>query len=246
MTNEHLEPHLRLTSQEVKENWQQGDYSASGYLYHLLKALKRESWSFRIESVTDFCKTWEISEASFYRAKAKLITQGRLSEKILGKIELKLTKKVVTLNSESQALNSESQALNSESQALNSESQALNSENFAGVKPLHNNGFEISPDLYSDLFRSITDLSQAERESFEHFCLLRVEELPIKPTLPKAWIQKHLNELYSQWHSKQFSSSAAPVDPDCVLPADYKPKPLPGIRTNSIDERTIAVQGVAV
>lgn len=88
-----------------------------------------------------------------------------------------------------------------------------------------------------------------ERENFLTFGRLKAQSLPEPPTCPDAWINKSfgwLEQLYSQEHDKQFSSSAAPVDPDCVLPPGWTPRPLSDIRTNSIDGETYTVQGVAI
>jgi len=93
-------PHARLTAEHVKQNWLAGDYTASGYLFNLLKALKKDGWHLGIDDVDTFCLDWEISRRSFYRAKAKLILQGRIEEKIIGKVEIWICSnpKVVFLN----------------------------------------------------------------------------------------------------------------------------------------------------
>ncbi|WP_416667911.1 hypothetical protein [Egbenema bharatensis] len=85
----HRKPgHKRLTPEQVKQHWKLGDYTASGYLIHLLGALKRDGWVVDIPNVAEFCQLWEIGERRFYRAKAKLIEQGRLGERIKGRLKL--------------------------------------------------------------------------------------------------------------------------------------------------------------
>jgi hypothetical protein len=98
----HRKPgHKRLTPEQVKQHWKLGDYTASGYLIHLLGALKRDGWVVDIPNVAEFCQLWEIGERRFYRAKAKLIEQGRLGERIKGRLKLWIitdTDKVVRMD----------------------------------------------------------------------------------------------------------------------------------------------------
>ncbi|AFW97232.1 hypothetical protein ANA_P10064 (plasmid) [Anabaena sp. 90] len=51
-------------------------------------------------------------------------------------------------------------------------------------------------------------LSFLERESFEKFALDKVNKLPNPPTLPHKWIEKHWEELRSQWEKSQGKVSA--------------------------------------
>ena len=81
-------PHLRLTPAEVKALWQQKCFAAKGYLYLLVLAHRRVEWGWRIENVSEFCKAWDIPRRTFYKAKAALITDGLLSEDIIGALEL--------------------------------------------------------------------------------------------------------------------------------------------------------------
>jgi hypothetical protein len=81
-------PHLRLSAEQIKAKWLIGDYTAQGYLFDLLKSSRKDGWHFAIDDVDAFCEEWQISRRSFYRAKAKLILQGRIEEKIVGRLEL--------------------------------------------------------------------------------------------------------------------------------------------------------------
>lgn len=81
-------PHLRLSAEQIKAKWLIGDYTAQGYLFDLLKSSRKDGWHFAIDDVDAFCEEWQISRRSFYRAKAKLILQGRIEEKIIGRLEL--------------------------------------------------------------------------------------------------------------------------------------------------------------
>ncbi|MBD2406613.1 hypothetical protein H6G63_20745 [Leptolyngbya sp. FACHB-402] len=87
------EPHARLTSQQVFKNWtKEGKkyYTPTGYLYHLLLALRKEGWWYRIDNITEFCDRWKIKRRTFYDAKAALIADGVLEENILGAVELRI------------------------------------------------------------------------------------------------------------------------------------------------------------
>ena len=84
------QPHLRLTPEQVLENWRQRFYTPPGYLYHLILALRREGWWYRINNVAQFCRDWEINRRTFYRAKAELITRGLLEEHIIGSLDLRV------------------------------------------------------------------------------------------------------------------------------------------------------------
>jgi hypothetical protein len=81
-------PHARFTAEQIKAKWLVGDYTAQGYLFDLIKSSRKDGWHFAIDDVDAFCEEWQISRRSFYRAKARLILQGRIEEKIVGRVEL--------------------------------------------------------------------------------------------------------------------------------------------------------------
>jgi hypothetical protein len=85
-----VQPHLRLTPEQVLENWQNRLYTPAGYLYHLILALRREGWWYRIENVSLFCRQWKINRRTFYRAKAELVVLGLLEENITGAVDLRV------------------------------------------------------------------------------------------------------------------------------------------------------------
>ena len=87
---EKISSHLRLTPEEVLENWRNHFYTPAGYLYHLILALRREGWWFRIDNVSKFCRKWELNRRTFYRVKAELIVLGKLEENITGSIDLRI------------------------------------------------------------------------------------------------------------------------------------------------------------
>lgn len=77
-----------MTPEEIKADWLEGLYTPSGYLYALIKALGADleiyclGSDLTIRTAKAFCERWEISQAAFYRAKAKLISQGRINKNL--------------------------------------------------------------------------------------------------------------------------------------------------------------------
>jgi hypothetical protein len=88
--NQGTPPHIRLTCDDIFENWKAGLYTPAGYLYHLIMAARKVGWWLRINSVRQFCDQWQIHERAFYRAKAKLIASGQLEERIIDSVEIRV------------------------------------------------------------------------------------------------------------------------------------------------------------
>jgi len=53
-----------------------------------VRALRKDGWKLKIDSVESFCQEWVITRSSFYRAKAKLISLHLIQEEIQGPLEL--------------------------------------------------------------------------------------------------------------------------------------------------------------
>jgi hypothetical protein len=238
-------PHKRLTAEQVKQGWLLGDYTASGYLFHLIGALRRDGWQLLITDVDAFCEKWEISRASFYRAKAKLVLQGRIGEEIQGKLKLWVQQSSEVLPfekySDCGSLNSETANLNFENLSLNSETANLTSETAIDPKPASNGYPDNSPDL---LIRSSTDLSQShppndnpEREvlndkgkpikTFRDWLLRRANELPTKPALITKWVNTQAQdpdvqeEFLKFYKGSKITHVPLPVEP----PQNFQPEP---------------------
>ena len=79
-----------MTAEEIREAWRLGDYTSSGYLYHLICALRRDGRLRQNDTVSEFCREWEMNRRSFYKAKAKLIDQGRLEAQPAYQIALRV------------------------------------------------------------------------------------------------------------------------------------------------------------
>ncbi|MBE9068716.1 hypothetical protein IQ260_18885 [Leptolyngbya cf. ectocarpi LEGE 11479] len=80
--------HEGLTLANIKQGWEAGYYTPRGYLYHLILAYQASGSALRIESVAAFCRDWNISRSRFYKAKAALVRDGLLEEKIIGAVGL--------------------------------------------------------------------------------------------------------------------------------------------------------------
>lgn len=180
-TKSSQQPHERLSAEQVKECWLLGDYTASGYLFHLFKSMKRDGWEIDIDDpdnhdptltpVQKFCQKWAIAERRFYRAKAKLIAEGRLTEKIIGKLRVKLTEKVVSLATDNLTVChdtavSETDNLISPTVTNVSDSDKTVSPSVANVsgivpKPLQQNNSSDSPDP-DQIFTDLHHLSLSE------------------------------------------------------------------------------------
>ncbi len=83
-------PHLRLTPEQIKADWLLGGlYTPAGYLYNLIRSLRKDGWWYRVTNVTQFCREWAINRRTFYAAKANLISRKLLEENILGGVDLR-------------------------------------------------------------------------------------------------------------------------------------------------------------
>lgn len=146
-----IAPHSRRTADQVRHNWRLGDYTPHGYLFSLLESLKASGLPIAIDSVDEFCKEWEINRRAFYRAKAKLITQGRLEEKIIGRVVLKLASKITNIGSDnfdpdSDSLDQANDNFDSTSDSfVTADTQLVTATPF---KPSNSSPSEPPPDLY--------------------------------------------------------------------------------------------------
>jgi hypothetical protein len=214
-------PHKRLTAEQVKQHWLLGDYSASGYLIHLLSAFKRDGWIIEIANVSTFCQEWQIGERRFYRAKAKLIEQGRLGERIKGNLQLWLiTDRVVPIDSElplddldsqtdnfvsltdeivSEADEAVSVADSSDRSTDSSDSVTDSSDSATPFNSLLDKGSSDSPDLSQISIISSSSLSlshppsASEREAEADPELFDTTGQPIAPF--REWLEKQSQKL---------------------------------------------------
>ncbi|NJO85310.1 MAG: hypothetical protein HC818_00095 [Synechococcaceae cyanobacterium RM1_1_27] len=83
--------HYRVFAQDLKEQYQKGFLTASGYLFFLIKSLRKDGWKLVIGSIDQFCKEWGFARRTFYRAKAQLLGEGMIDFQIEGTISLWVT-----------------------------------------------------------------------------------------------------------------------------------------------------------
>ena len=147
------QPHLRLTPEEVLENWRKHFYTPAGYLYHLILALRREGWWYRIENVSLFCRRWELNRRTFYRVKAELIVLGMLEENISGTIDIRI-----------RGVSQFDSPVSPESQGVSPGSQGVSHGSHLSLETGSGQGFPDPTDLSQIFSRSD---QERERESSE-------------------------------------------------------------------------------
>ena len=79
---------MNLSPDNLKQLWEAEHYTPKGYLYHLLLAHRPPGEPWKIDSVSDFCQRWNLTERQFYKAKAALIADDLIDETINEGIEL--------------------------------------------------------------------------------------------------------------------------------------------------------------
>ena len=91
-------PYYRLNAQTLRQDYELGLITATGYLYYIVKVSRKDGWLFAIDDVTTFCKEWGLKRATFYDAKAKCVTLGLLKETIKGRVILQAETPIVPIN----------------------------------------------------------------------------------------------------------------------------------------------------
>jgi len=126
--------------------------------------------------------------------------------------------------SESQSEKSESQSEKSESQSEKSESQSEKSE-FKKLKPLPAQVSKTPQTLqtYSDLLHT---LPEGQRESFEKFCLKKIQECSFKIGSRNGWLNKHGAEYLEEFKE---TYSYALANPEVIPPKKALPFDIPDI-----------------
>lgn len=201
------EPHARLTLEEVKDLWRSGALRASGYLYLIIKAQRRNGWRFRIQSINEFCKEFEIGRPTFYKAKAKLIHEGKMQEDISGTVDLWIPSNdydisvldPVSPNGDTDtvtvSLNVDSVSPNGDSESPIGDSQSPNGDN----DPIKSFDFIESWRSY----RSLTDLLQIslsqEQESEIENLIKFVASCNPGVRSPRPYSRKALDSDFHHW-----------------------------------------------
>jgi hypothetical protein len=208
------QPHLRRTIDQVKEKWRLGDYTPSGYLVELFSAMKAEGFAIVIRNVQAFCEEWGLSRRTFFRAKATLVSQGRLDEEIQGTLIVRL----IPINSEhlyDDKVGTDGARSGTHDDKVGTDGARSGTHDdkvgtTTPANPTPESRFEDSPDLYSDL-KQITNNSLSQpthpperefeksfskeiEEEFREWLTKKAHQLPYKPTLVHQWVNKQMKQ----------------------------------------------------
>jgi hypothetical protein len=88
-------PHYRMTPEMAQWEFQQGMSTVKGYLYHLIKASRKDGHRFRIKNVRAFCKEQDFSPSAYYKAIAELKADGLIEFEVHGSMDLWIPEKVI-------------------------------------------------------------------------------------------------------------------------------------------------------
>jgi hypothetical protein len=89
--------HLRLKLDQIKRDYSDGLLTASGLLYYAIGVMRAPGQEL-VLTVAQWLELTGLKERTFYKAKAKLVAQGKLAEKVEGFITLKYESSVVDLS----------------------------------------------------------------------------------------------------------------------------------------------------
>jgi hypothetical protein len=212
------EPHLRRTVTQVKEKWLLGDYTPSGYLVELFSAMKAEGLPIVIQHVQAFCDEWEISRRTFFRAKATLVTQGRLDEEIRGTLIVRLIpNNSDQLSGDKVGTDGARSGTHDDKVGTDGARSGTHDDKVGTATPSNpnqENRFDDSPDLYSDLDQisnnslslpthhpereldnfSSEELEEGTEEEFRQWLMRKAHQMPYKPTLIHQWVRKQMEK----------------------------------------------------
>lgn len=199
------EQFYKMTIEKALEGYSQGLLTTTGLIHLYFEIKLKYGWKGRYKPA-NIIEELGISKPAFYKAIAKLQTLGMISIEIHGEITVTNTNPdseqspiVETVSNRRKQSPIVDKNLQSETKISNQRQDSTIVEN-EGSKPLPGKDSSPSSDLYSDSYQIfIKSLSDWERENFENFCLEKANELPKRPSLPKAWIKKHWEDLKAKW-----------------------------------------------
>jgi hypothetical protein len=179
---------------------------------------EQEPWGDRYKELDplDIMRKCGISKATYYRAKAKLQELG-LFDFQESKVSFRNLTGISTIKQEAQksgsSLKNETADLKMRQEPQKRENQLLESPPCMASKALQ---------TFSDLLKT---LSEGMRESFEKFCLKKIQECSFKIGSRKAWLNKHGAD-YLQEFKETYSYALA--NPE-VIPPKAVPFDVPDI-----------------
>ena len=179
---------------------------------------EQDPWGDRYKELDplDIMRECGISKATYYRAKAKLQQLG-LFDFQESKVNFRNLTGISTIKQETQK---SEPSLKNETADLEMRPEPQKREN----QPLESLASKVSTTLqtFSDLLKT---LSEGMRESFEKFCLKKIQECSFKIGSRKAWLNKHGAE-YLQEFKETYSYALA--NPE-VIPPKALPFQIPDI-----------------
>ena len=180
---------------------------------------EQDPWGDRYKELDplDIMRECGISKATYYRAKAKFQELG-LFDFQESKVSVRNLEGISQMRQESQKSDS---SLKNETAKPEMRQEPQKREN----QPLKSALSKVSKALqtYSDLLKT---LSEGMRESFEKFCLKKIQECSFKIGSRTAWLNKHAAE-YLQEFKETYSYALA--NPEVIAPK--APFPTPDIPT---------------
>lgn len=183
-----VQPHIRLTPDQVFDLWQSGHYTPKGYLYHLVLSHKKAGWWWRISNISEFCRKWAIKRRTFYRAKAALIHEGLFEEAITGSVELRVCSTSVC--------DSVGTPVPTESQRVPDLAQSVPTESHLAAETQPQQSFPEVPDLLQ-ISKQITTTEEV-CVSVENFSLGEGNQESISPDRPQTEVGKRNSQASSQ------------------------------------------------
>jgi hypothetical protein len=87
-----------MTPEMAQWEFQQGMSTVKGYLYHLIKASRKDGHRFRIKNVRTFCKEQGFSPSAYYKAIAELKADGLIEFEVHGSMDLWIPEKVISFD----------------------------------------------------------------------------------------------------------------------------------------------------
>jgi len=176
---------------------------------------EQDPWGDRYKELDplDIMRECGISKATYYRAKAKFQELG-LFDFQESKVSVRNLEGISQMRQESQKSDS---SLKNETANSEMRQEPQKREN----QPLKSALSKVSKTLqtFSDLLKT---LSEGMRESFEKFCLKKIQECSFKIGSRTAWLNKHGAE-YLQEFKETYSYALA--NPEVILPKTPFPTP---------------------
>lgn len=192
--------------------------------------IEQDPWGDRYKELDplDIMRECGMSKATYYRAKAKFQELG-LFDFQESKVSFRNLTGISKIKQVSQKSDSclmvedSSLKIETENAAVRQNPQERENQT---PKPAPSKDSKISQTLqtYSDLLKT---LSEEQRESFEKFCLKKIEECPFKIGSRKAWLNKHGAEYLEEFRETYSQALANPgliapkIEPSSLVDTDF-------------------------